>query len=343
MPDGVTTRISVAEARQRLATDPFLLLGVELPEEGGPSGGAEEHGPAGGAEESGPADEPTARRLGLDAEELAWFGGRDQSARAEFLGDIAGFVVPVARHGRVAHVHALASERFVVIAHRGPAVLTADVIAHLRREKPHDAVATLFLLLQEALATFRRAAVRELLQVEELEDAMFEERRPEQIYRLSQLRRSAALLHHSLLPYLQVVEEMVTRRMMSRDFPVERQRLAQEFQRAARLVLADIESLQDAARRTFASYGSLVAGEQNGVINRLTIVSVVFLPLSFLTGFFGMNFAFLTDELESKDVFWLLAVGLQVVVLLVAFYVLHRTRVWRRLRDGDQETGPEDE
>ncbi|MEV6118529.1 CorA family divalent cation transporter [Streptomyces sp. NPDC052109] len=315
MPDGATTCVSLSEARQRLATDRFLLLDVELPEE------------------EGPEDEPLARRLGLDAEELAWFGSRGESARAEFLGDLAGFVVPVAQDARVAHVHALAGERFVVIAHRGRTVLASDITNHLRRERPHDAVATLFLLLQEALATFRRAAVQALLQVEELEDGMFEERRPAQIYRLSQLRRRAALLHHALLPYLQVVEEMITRRMMSRDFPVERQRLAQEFQRAARLVLADTESLQEATRRAFASYGSLVAGEQNGVINRLTIVSVIFLPLSFLTGFFGMNFTFLTDELESRAVFWLLAVGLQVIVLVAAFYVLHRTRAWRRMRD----------
>ena len=62
---------------------------------------------------------------------------------------------------------------------------------------------------------------------------------------------------------------------------------------------------------------------------------IVFLPLSFLTGFFGMNFAFLTDELESRAVFWLLAIGLQICVLGGAFYVLHRTRIWRRLRDED--------
>ncbi|MEV5872740.1 CorA family divalent cation transporter [Streptomyces sp. NPDC052101] len=321
MPEGATTRVSVSEARQRLAMDRFLLLDVELPEEEGPK--------------EGPADEPPARRLGLDAEELAWFGRPGESARAEFLGDIAGFVIPVVHGVRIAHVHALASERFLVIAHRGRAVLAADITTHLRQEKPHDAVATLFLLLQETLATFRRAAVDALLEVEGLEDDMFEGRRPEQIYRLSQLRRRSALLHHSLLPYLQVVEEIITRRMMSRDFPVERQRLAQEFQRAARLVLADIESLQDATRRAFASYASLVAGEQNGVINRLAIVSVIFLPLSFLTGFFGMNFAFMTDELESRAVFWLLGVGLQVAVLFVAFYVLYRTRIWRRLRDED--------
>lgn len=121
--------------------------------------------------------------------------------------------------------------------------------------------------------------------------------------------------------------------MLNPNFPEERQRLAQEFQHAARLVLTNIESLQDASRRAFASYSSLAAGEQNGVINR--IVSTIFLPLTFLTGFFGMNFTYLTDELESRGVFWLLAVGLQVAVLFVALYVLHRTRIWRRLRDED--------
>lgn len=315
MPEVATTRLSVAEARRRLALDPFLLLDVEQ-----------------SAEEC-PEDGSLARRLGLDAEQLTWFGRKGEAARAEFLGDTAGFVVPVVHGGRIVHLHVLAGERYLVVSHREWAALAEDLTTQLRREKPRDAVATLFLVLQEALATFRRATVSALLQVEELEDEMFARRRPEQVHRLSRLRRRAAQLHHSLLPYLQVVEEMVTRRMMNRDFPVERQRLAQEFQRAARLVLADIESLQEAARRAFASYGSLIAGEQNGVINRLAIVSVIFLPLSFLTGFFGMNFAFMTDELESRVVFWLLAVGLQACVLLVCLYVLHRTRAWRRLRE----------
>jgi magnesium transporter len=38
---------------------------------------------------------------------------------------------------------------------------------------------------------------------------------------------------------------------------------------------------------------ALVERSQNQVIQRLTILSTVFLPLNFLTGFFGMNFAHL--------------------------------------------------
>ncbi|WP_433451012.1 CorA family divalent cation transporter [Streptomyces sp. CA-142005] len=317
MPEMTITRTDVSEARERLAVGSFLLVDVELPE----------HAPA-----EGP---PIADQLGLDGEDLDWFGREGEPARAEFLGDRAAFVVPVVHEDEIAHLHVVVTERFLATVHRGQAGLAGNITAALRHERPDDTVAVLFLLLQEALDTFRRAAVQALLQSEELEDDMFESRRPEQVYRLAQLRRHSALLHHALRPYLQATDEILTRRMMSPTFPEERQRRAQGFQTAGRLVLADVESLQDATRRAFASYSSLVAGEQNGVINRLAIVSVIFLPLSFITGFFGMNFTFLTNRLETRDEFWLLAVGLQLVVLLGSLYVLHRTRIWRRLLEED--------
>lgn len=238
MPEVTVTRTDVSEARERLATARFLIVDVELPEEA-------------------PADdEGVARQLGLEADDLDWFGRKDEPARADFLGEKAGFVVPVIHDDRVAYIHALVTEQFLVTVHRGQAGLASNISAQLRHERPPDVVAVLFLLLQGALATFRRAAVQDLLLTEELEDDMFQKRRPEQVYRLSKLRRRSALLHHSLLPYLQVVDEVFTRRMLNPNFPEERQRLAQEFQHAARLVLAHIESLQDASRRAFASYSS---------------------------------------------------------------------------------------
>lgn len=71
------------------------------------------------------------------------------------------------------------------------------------------------------------------------------------------------------------------------------------------------------------------------MIVTVVMMPVIFLPLSFITGFFGMNFTFLTNRLETRGEFWLLAVGLQAVVLLGSIYVLHRTRIWRRLLDED--------
>ncbi|GGJ27336.1 hypothetical protein GCM10010121_043210 [Streptomyces brasiliensis] len=319
MPDGTVTRTDVSEARERLAVSDFLLVDVQLPD-GTP-----------------PDEQHLARRLGIEGGNLSWFGRAGEPVRADFLGDSANFVVPSVDGNRITHIHALVTERHLIIVHRGPAAPLDSLTAQLGQERPADTVAVLFLFLflQEALETFRRAAIHDLLMVEDLEDDMFDKRRPEQVYWLAQLRRRAARLHHSLLPYLQVTDEIFTRRMLSRSFPEQRQQFARESQHAARLVLTDIESLQDAARRAFAGYASLVSGEQNGVINRLAIVSTIFLPLSFLTGYFGMNFTYLTDELESRAVFWMPAVGLQVCVLFGALFVLRRTHLWRRLRDED--------
>ncbi|MFC9752243.1 CorA family divalent cation transporter [Streptomyces sp. NPDC056921] len=317
MPEGTVAHTHVSEARERLATSRFLLVDIELPED------------------EPPGEQPVAHLLGLETEDVAWLGRAGESARVEFLGDSAAFVVPMVQGARITHVHAFVTERYLITVHRGPAEPVRSLIATLPHERPPDSVATLFLLLEEALDTFRRSAVQALLEVEDLEDEMFQHRIPQHVYRLARLRRRGALLHHALLPYLQVTDEIFTRRMMNPGFPEERQRLARDYQHTARLVLTDIESLQNSARRAFASYSSLVSGEQNSVINRLAIVSTIFLPLTFLTGFFGMNFSYLTDELESRDIFWLLAVGLQAVFLVVALYALHRTRIWRKLRDGE--------
>ncbi|MCF3180125.1 cation transporter [Streptomyces polychromogenes] len=326
MPDFRVSRPDPAEVRARLASDRFLLVDVELPEEGL----AREAPQEASAEEESLAD-----ALGLDFDGLDWFGRAQEQPRAEYLGDWSGLVAPVVRGDRITHVHVLVTERFLILVRRGQGEHVRGFMERLSRQDADDTVAVLFFLLGETLGTFRRAAVQALLEAEAIEDEMFDERRPEQLYRLTLLRRRSAQLHHFLRPFLDVTDEVLTRRMLSPAFPEGRRRLAQEFQTRGRLVLADIESLKEATRRAFASHASLSAGEQNGVINRLAIVSVVFLPLSFLTGFFGMNFTFLTDSMESREEFWLLAVGLQLLVLAVSLYVLHRTRVWRRLREDD--------
>ena len=77
MPEATVTRTDMSEARERLAVARFLIIDIELPEEA-------------------PADgESLARQLGLEADDLEWFGRKDESARADFLGESAGFVVPV--------------------------------------------------------------------------------------------------------------------------------------------------------------------------------------------------------------------------------------------------------
>jgi Mg2+ and Co2+ transporter CorA len=72
-------------------------------------------------------------------------------------------------------------------------------------------------------------------------------------------------------------------------------------------------------------YATAIAQHQSEQINRLTLVSLIFLPITFLTGFFGMNFSWLNELVGSARAFVLLG------VLLPAFSVL-LTVVWLRWR-----------
>jgi CorA-like Mg2+ transporter protein len=59
------------------------------------------------------------------------------------------------------------------------------------------------------------------------------------------------------------------------------------------------EDIREEAKDALSHYSELVAGRQGRVLSSRTIVATVFLPLSFLTGYFGMNFRILTSDVQT--------------------------------------------
>jgi magnesium transporter len=63
---------------------------------------------------------------------------------------------------------------------------------------------------------------------------------------------------------------------------------------------------------------------------RLTVVATIFLPLTLIVGFFGMNFDWMVREIDSAGAFWALGVGGMVVPLLVILLLVYGPRRQRR-------------
>ena len=70
-----------------------------------------------------------------------------------------------------------------------------------------------------------------------------------------------------------------------------------------------VDSLRDLLTSAMDVYLSTVSNRLNLRITRLTVFATLFLPLTFITGFFGMNFAWLVAHIAPAWTFWLLAVG----------------------------------
>jgi magnesium transporter len=70
-----------------------------------------------------------------------------------------------------------------------------------------------------------------------------------------------------------------------------------------------------------------IANDQNEVMKRLSVIATVFLPLTFLTGFFGQNFQYLTQNVEIPEwTFWVLGVGLEIAAAIGLFILIRRRR-----------------
>jgi magnesium transporter len=88
-----------------------------------------------------------------------------------------------------------------------------------------------------------------------------------------------------------------------------------------------VDSLRDLLTSAMDVYLSTVSNRLNQVITRLTVFATLFLPLTFITGFFGMNFSWLVAHIAPTWTFWVLAVGvmLATTVLQLLYY---RRRGW---------------
>jgi magnesium transporter len=89
-----------------------------------------------------------------------------------------------------------------------------------------------------------------------------------------------------------------------------------------------IDSYRDLLSGATDLYLSTVANRQNEVMKQLAIVATIFLPLTFITGFFGQNFAWLIRYgINSEAEFWIFGIG-GLVLSCIALAVWFKRRGW---------------
>jgi magnesium transporter len=87
---------------------------------------------------------------------------------------------------------------------------------------------------------------------------------------------------------------------------------------------AQINRLVDAIDAAANALATLIDLRLNETSYWLTVVATIFLPLTFITGFFGMNFGWLVREVDTQLAFWALGVGSLVVGVALIWVLVVR-------------------
>ena len=88
-----------------------------------------------------------------------------------------------------------------------------------------------------------------------------------------------------------------------------------------------IDSYRDLLTGAMDVYLSTVSNRLNSVMKQLTIIATIFLPLSWMTGFFGQNFGFEVRHINTWTSFLGFGIGTELLGLL-ALLLYFKRRGW---------------
>jgi magnesium transporter len=98
-----------------------------------------------------------------------------------------------------------------------------------------------------------------------------------------------------------------------------------------RLVNDEVAAQRDLLTTVLEANIAVISVEQTRIsvrqteeMRRLTMIATVFLPLSFVVGFFGQNFGWLTEHMTSFEAFLVLGGGGLVIPLIVLVVLFRR-------------------
>ncbi len=161
--------------------------------------------------------------------------------------------------------------------------------------------------------------------VDELEDEITLKASPESLNRIYHLKHSVTELRRFLGAQRDVFQRLITHgvHLQQQDMTLYYRDVFDHIVRQYETV----DGLRDLLSSAMDVYLSTVSNRLNQTMKTLTAIASLFLPLSFLTGFYGMNFSLLTGIFETPYAAFWVGVGTMLCAVGIQLYFFRR-RGW---------------
>ena len=263
----------------------------------------------------------------LAVEDAEHFGQRPK------IDSYEGFALIVAygatANGALVEVHCFYTEDYLVTVHHDPCpelVKLGERLAKKAGPRP-DHVMLLYRVMDMLVDGYFPVLAHLDDEIDELEDEILERPTEQQLGKLFDLKRSLIAMRKVVTPQRDMFATLLSTNDLLPGMTPDAERYFRDLYDHLIRVSDLVDSYRDLLSGALDTHLSTVSNRLNVVMKQLAIIATVFLPLSFLTGFFGQNFAWMVNHLQSRLVFFGVGVGLQVLAA-AALVVMFRRRGW---------------
>lgn len=158
--------------------------------------------------------------------------------------------------------------------------------------------------------------------VDELEDQLYEQPSKEITEEFLALKRTILAMRRAITPQKRMFANMQGKYMfqVSKESEPYYLDLVDHIER----ITDSIESFRDLLDGALETYYSIISARTNETIRVLTLISTVFMPLTFVTGFFGMNVV-----LPEQNSAWLtMAIAGGLLMVTVWMFMVFKMKKW---------------
>jgi len=221
-------------------------------------------------------------------------------------------------------------KNFVVTHHDEPIASVEkarDAFFRDKRYTSHGPDHLLYKLIDDLVAEYMPIVEAIDDQIDRVEDEVLTKAAPDTLERIFSLKRIILGMRRIIAPQREVLNKLARDEFQVVD-PHDRIFFRDIYDHLVRLHDVN-ESMRDLVSGSLDTYLSVINNRMNDVMKTLTIITTIFMPISFLTGFFGMNFFEPVAGLTS----WTsrLSFELMLVVFIslpVGMFIWMRRRTW---------------
>jgi magnesium transporter len=241
---------------------------------------------------------------------LVYFGAyRDHPADAEPLRE----------------VHMYVSGRFLVTVHRGPLPPLDKQREQLHGRVLHSEQFLIYRVLDTLTDSFFPMLSDMDDEIDTLEASIVETPTQPDLERLFSLKRQLVAMRKVITPQRDLFARSVDQIAELPGLTVDERDYFRDVYDHLIRISDLIDSYRDLLSGATDLYLSTVSNRQNEVMKQLTVIATVFLPLSFITGFFGMNFGYMvTHVINHEWTFFVIGIGSMVATGIALLFYFRR-------------------